>query len=134
MTRRAALACMTVYSLLLPACALFDSGTPWHKGRFALQWIDSPDEVKLCYDTGNGGWLVIIPARVFAVGSDERYVVAQQHPAGDRAITNYFILDVRAYVPRDRSGVVGPLTAKEFEAKASDLKLPAFTTVLESLR
>lgn len=134
MTRPAAITVLTLCAVLLAACVLFDSGIPWRNGRFALLWIDVPDEVSLSYDEGNGGWSEIIPARVFAIGSDDRYIVAQQHPGGDKAITNYFILDTRQHDSRHRAGLVGPLTAAQFERKASELKLPPFTTVLESLR
>ena len=134
MIRPAAIAVLTLGAALLVACQLFDSGIPWRHGRFALLWIDLPDEVRLSYEEGNGGWSEIIPARVFAVGSDDRYIVAQQHPGGDKAITNYFILDTKQHDSRQRAGLIGPLTAAQFERKASELKLPPFTTVLESLR
>ena len=126
---------MVALCALLPAaCGLFDSGIPWRKGRFALLWIDLPDEVSLSYDEGDGAWSEIIPARVFAVGSDDRYIVAQQHPGGDKAITNYFILDTRQHDSSHRAGLIGPLTAAQFEGRARELTLPPFTTVLESLR
>jgi hypothetical protein len=134
MTRPAATTVLTLCAVLLVACRLFDSGIEWRNGRFALLWIDVPDEVRLSYDEGNGGWSEIIPAQVFAVGSDDRFIVAQQHPGGDRAVTNYFVLDTRQYDSSHRAGLIGPLNTAQFERKASELKLPPFTTVLESLR
>ena len=119
---------------LLTSCALFDSGIPWRSGNFAMMWIDLPDEVSLCYDRGSGSWSTLIEPRVFAVGSDGDYVVAQQHPHGDKTITQYFIIDVHRFDPRTLDGVVGPLTAAEFATRSTRLQLPPFSTVLESLR
>jgi hypothetical protein len=101
-------------------------------------WIDDPDEVTLSYDLGDGGWSTLVDWCVFAVGSNEQYVVAKQHPGGDKTITNYFIMEIRAGLPiRDRSSrdaVIGPLDEKTFRQKAADLALPSFTKTLESLQ
>ena len=134
-TRAALLqAALAPFLLLLASCSLFDSGTPWRDDRYALIWIDEPRDVSLDYDLGHGGWSVLVDARVFAVGSDGRYVVAKQHPHGNRSVTNYFIVDKQADPERDRArAVVGPLTAQEFEVRQHALQLPAFTKVLASL-
>jgi len=100
-----------------------------------MLWIDKPDNVSLSYDAGNGSWVTLVTPQVFAAGSDERYVVAAQHPGGDRSVTNYFIVGAHEDVVRKGSDVViGPLTAKEFEAKSAELKLPRFSKLLDSLR
>jgi hypothetical protein len=69
-------------ALFFTGCAWFDSGVPWRDGQYKLLWIDLPDEVELVYDMGGGGSVPLVEARVFAVGTDDRYVVAKQHPAG----------------------------------------------------
>src|SRR5215468_1226783 len=79
--------------IFLAGCGLFDSGVIWRGGPYFLGWIDLPDEVTLSYDLGNNSSTERIRARVFAVGWDGRYLVAKQHPGGDKKITNYFILD-----------------------------------------
>ncbi len=119
---------------LSASCAWFDSGTPWRSGNFALMWVDLPDEVSLSYDLGKGSWSTMIEPRVFAVGSNADYVVAQRHPHGDKTITQYFIVDAHRFDPRTRVGIVGPLTAAEFVTKSTQMQLPPFTTVLKSLR
>ena len=135
-TRRA-LCCrgaILLFGLALNSCSLFDGGTPWRDGKYALLWIDEPDEVELAYDEGNGGWSALVDPRVFAAGSDERYVVVKQHPRGDRSITNYFIVDRRLYAKKNPNrAVTGPFTASEFESRQRQLQLPGFTTVLASL-
>lgn len=118
------------------SCGLFDSGVVWRGGPYALMWIDLPDDVKLSYDAGKGVWLGRIEPRVFAVGWDGHYLVAQQHPKGDKMTSNYFIIDstkdsVRAEV---KDVVIGPLTESEFGKKSAELNLPAFSKVLESLQ
>jgi hypothetical protein len=126
-------------SLLLSGCfGLFDSGIPWRSGPYALTWVDLPDEVMLSYDLGNGGWATLVDSRVFAVGANQQYVVAKQHPHGDKTVTNYFIIEIRAGRPvQDRiskDAVIGPLDEKTFRQKAADLALPSFTKTLESLQ
>jgi len=105
-------------------------------GPYALTWIDLPNEVTLSYDLGKGAWSVRVEPRVFAVGSNERYVVAKQHPGGDKNITNYFIIDVRMDSPKadSKNAVIGPLTEREFGEKSAELDLPPFAKVLESLQ
>src|SRR5262245_26233880 len=83
-------------ALLLSGCGLFDFGVEWRSGPYALTWVDLPDEVSLSYDMGGGSWATLIEPRVFAVGSNEQYVVAKQHPGGNKGVTNYFIVGVRA--------------------------------------
>jgi hypothetical protein len=117
---------------LLASC---DSGTPWRRGPYALLWIDEPDEVSLSYHIGGGAWIAMVEPRVFAVGANDRYVVAKQHPGGNKSVTNYFIIDVHAGAPNATSngGVTGPLNEAAFAKKATQLMLPPFTKTLASL-
>ena len=99
-------------------------------------WIDIPDDVTLSYDLGQNSAVGRIEERVFAVGWDGRYVVAQQHPKGNKSITNYFYIDSQkdsAYADA-KQVVVGPLSEAEFKKKSEELKLPPFTKVLKSLK
>jgi hypothetical protein len=72
----------------------------------------------------------------FAVGWNGRYLVAQQHPKGDKKITNYFIIDVQ----QDERGadakkaVMGPLREAEFMKRSARLHLPRFTKTVASLK
>jgi hypothetical protein len=101
-----------------------------------LGWIDVPDRVTLSYDLGNGASIGRIDYAVFEIGWDGRYVVAKQHPRGDKAITNYFVVDVAADSANadPKLVVLGPYTADEFSSRTRDLKLPPFTKVLQSLK
>jgi len=121
---------------LLAGCfGLFDSGIEWRGGPYILSWIDEPSNVSLCYDLGKGQMVGRIDVCVYAVGWDGRYLVAKQHPNGDKKITNFFIIDSQqdgryAHPPKV---VLGPLSESEFLKKAHDLNLPPFSKKLESL-
>jgi hypothetical protein len=133
-------ASVVVAGCLLPlwSCGLFDSGIEWRSGPYALTWIDLPEEVHLSYDEGHGGWATLIEPRVFSVGSNEQYVVAKQHPGGNKNVTNDFIITRiekrvgQRWIEIER-GLLGPLTAQQFQEKAETLKLPPFTKTLASL-
>jgi hypothetical protein len=135
MRRSLAVLIIALLSECLCSCN-FDSGTPWHSGPYALTWIDTPDDVWLEYRRPGGGSDVRVDARVFAVGRNEHYVVAKQHPGGDRSVTNFFVIDATRESPRsERTDVVrGPLTEAEFQHLSHELALPPFTKVLASLQ
>ena len=122
--------------LLLAGCGLFDSGVVWRGGPYILSWIDLPDEVTLSYDIGKGTSVGRIEARVFAVGWDGRYLVAKQHPAGDRKVTNFYIIDAQKDGPYvdEKKVVIGPLSEAEFKKKEVKLSLPEFSKELSSLK
>jgi len=124
------------FCLVLAACSLFDSGTPWEGGPYMLLWIDDPKAVTLSYDLGNGGSIPRVTEQVFAVGYDGRYVVAKQHPNRDKKITNYFIINAQkdSKMADNRDVVIGPLNEREFQEKVKELNLPPFTKALESLK
>ena len=119
----------------LGACGLFDSGVEWRGGPYALLWIDTPDIISLNRDMGSGSSSGRIDTTVFAVGWDGRYLVAKQHPNGDRKATHYFIIDAERDRPRaDPSEfLTGPLTASEFQKQSAALHLPGFSKTLSSL-
>lgn len=121
---------------LLSSCSLFDSGIEWRGGAYALVWIDTSENVSLCRELGEGSWIGRVDSTVFAVGWDGRYLIAKQHPNGDRSKTNYFIVDARNDTPyRSADEVaIGPLTEFEFQQKSIEMKLPKFSKVLDSLQ
>ena len=123
--------------LLASGCfAWFDFGVEWQDGKYALTWVDSYRSMSLSYSTGADSWGTVVESQVFAVGSDQRYIVARQHPKGNRSITMYFIVDKARQPPWPdlAKTVVGPLSEQAFAAKQSELKLPAFSKTIEVLR
>ena len=122
--------------MIISSCGLFDSGEVWHGGPYKLYWIDILENVALSYDLGDGASIGRIGEQVFAVGWDGHYLVAQQHPAGDKQITNYFVIDAEKDSPKaePKDVVIGPLTKAEYEIKQKELNLPQFSKALSSLK
>ena len=138
-SRRNVLSLSLVVALAsISACGLVDSRREWQGGPYALTWIDEPAKVTLVRDAAGGGQEERIAETVFAVGWDGRYLVAgvaKQHPRGNKAKTNYYVIDsskdtANAKVERV---VMGPFSKEVFEKKSAEMKLPAFTKVLASL-
>lgn len=121
--------------VLLLATGGCDSGVPWRNEPYELLWIDIPDDVMLAYDLGKGASTPLVEPRVFAVGANDEYVVVQQHPRGDKTITNFFIIEVRTGAkPDGLPRIVGPMNEKEYTDRAASMSLPTFSKTLESLR
>jgi len=95
----------------------------------------APNQLSLAYDVGRDGRSIgLVDWTVFAVGSNDRYIVVKQNPQGNKAVTNYFIVDKREALPTDPvRAVLGRLTQTKFTAKARILHVPQFTKVLISL-
>lgn len=133
---RAFIGCALLLAPFISGCGLFDSAIEWKGGPYALLWIDVPEDVELSHDAGSGAWIGRVEPRVFAVGWDGRYVVAQQHPKGDKTKTNFFIIDSTKDSPlaNIKDVVIGPLSEAEFKKKSDELNLPKFTKILKSLQ
>ena len=121
--------------LVLAGCGLFDSGVEWRGGHYVLLWIDTPENISVSRKLDGGNYIGRIDATVYALGWDGRYLVAKQHPKGDKGKINYFIIDGAADsdYAEPQKVVVGPLTEAEYLVWSSQLKLPKFSKVLESL-
>ena len=117
-------------------CGVFDSGIEWRDGPYVLIWIDAPSSTTLSYDVGGGTSVGRIDETVFSVGRNDRYIVAKQHPRGDKSITNYFFIEKATDQPYadPHDVVVGPLSEMEFRTKAKELRPPGFTKTLTSLQ
>lgn len=116
--------------------------TYWRSERYVLLAIDARAAMSLSFDEGDGTALGLVGATVFAIGSDDKYIVVKQHPSTDnfgafnRSITNYFVVERNSspsYTERQK-GVRGPLTRDEFEKLAATLSLPKFTKTFDDLQ
>lgn len=104
-------------------------------GPYRLNAVDTLSQMSVVYDLGNGTSIGRIPETVFSVGWDSRYIVAKQHPNNNRAVTNFYYLEIAkdsSYADPNAS-VIGPLSAQEFAARQTQLKLPAFSRTINSL-
>jgi len=85
----------------------------------------------------------IINATVFAVGFNNKYIIAKQHPRifpqpCDKNVTNYFILPIKKEMDwKTKNGLIGPLSIQQFNQTKKELDIPdsvKFTMVIESLK
>lgn len=103
-------------------------------GPYYLNAVDIREQMSLAYALEDGSRIGRVDATVFAVGWNDRYIVAKQHPTDDRRVTNYFLLEMArdsAYADPSAS-VTGPLTETDFQSKAK-LGLPDFKRTIRSL-
>jgi hypothetical protein len=120
---------------VLSSCGFFDSDVMWRGGPYQLVWIDTLDSSHIGFDLGNGASIGRIESTVYSVGWDGKYLVAKQHPKGDKGKVNYFYIDSRqdSQAAEPASVVVGPLSEAEFVAKSKLLGLPVFSKTVGAL-
>ena len=104
-------------------------------GPYILVAIDTESQMSVSYDVGGGASVGRILPVVYAVGWDDRYIVAKQHPEEDRSITNFYFLDIAkdANYGDQFKAVTGPLTEKQFLIAKAKLSLPEFRKTIKSL-
>ena len=122
-------------AVLLTGCHFGSAHDELLIGPYHLSAGKVLEEMHVCYALTNGDSVGRIDGTVFAVGWNDRFIVAKQHPRTNRKITNFYILDIsRDSTYADPSVcVTGPLSAAEFDGMQTKLHLPAFTRVFTSL-
>ena len=111
----------TLY-LLIGCFGLFDSGSDKIIGRYIVLWIDLPQNQMLSKqdELHSSGSSEIIPAYIFAVGHDNNYIIAKQHPTNGEEggykihpdTTNFYIIDITNNIDK----TFGPLTLFQFDS------------------
>ena len=104
-------------------------------GDYRLIAVDTFDQMSVSRSLSGGDTVGRIDETVFAVGWNDRYIVAKQHPANNRTVTNYYFLDISrdsTYADPSKS-VTGPLTEAAFQQHKAELKLPDFTRTIKQL-
>jgi len=128
-----------IISFLAVLTVSFLSGCDVHRehlvGPYLLVAIDTPEQMSVSYDLGDGSSIGRIDAVVFSVGWSDRYIVAKQHPAANRSVTRFYYLDISkdSKYAEPTNSVIGPLTEAEFVRKQQELALPTFTRTIKSL-
>ena len=123
---------------LISACFPFSAGERHLDGPYTLYATDIAEQMELDYAIGHGAFVERVPPTVFAAGWNARYVIVKRHPNGDRARTEFYILDRSKDGPLVDPGVsvTGPLTAAEFDARRRELSVDStlsFRVVLPEL-
>jgi len=99
--------------------------------KYGLVAVDILEQMSVCEMLPDGGGVGVINETVFAVGWDEHYIIAKQHPAGDKSITYFYILRV------SDGTLTGPLDETKFTAERERIGVPAglsFTLIFDSLK
>jgi|SRR6218665_440281 len=120
--------------LLLAGCfGLWDSGSDQITGKYIVLWIDLPANQTISeqFEVGSSGSSQVVGDYVFAVGHNDDFIIAKQHPSNgfeggfkvDTKITNYFIVDMNQKVIKKGNNVWGPLSRKEFDEIREELRI-----------
>ena len=112
--------------LTLNSCFIFDSDSDKIIGNYEVLWIDTPKSRAVCERYSSTGSAVLISEYVFAVGHNNEFIIAKQHPTSgfengyeiDKSITNYFIVDIR-----NEAKVLGPFNKTDFNKYVSELNI-----------
>jgi|HubBroStandDraft_3_1064219.scaffolds.fasta_scaffold323569_1 hypothetical protein len=121
-------------SVTLTCCfGLFDSGKKRIIGKYIVIWIDLPQNQSLSeeFETNSSGSADIVFPYVFAVGHNDHYIIAKQHPTNgfeggykmDTTVTNYYILDIKTPIFNRDYTAFGPLTLNEFNSLRSKFEI-----------
>jgi hypothetical protein len=128
---------MAIYWLIFLTSAgcfgLIDSSSDRIMGPYKVAWIDVYEQQFICEDREDYPTIcqTLVPEYVFAVGHDENFIIAKQHPTSgfdngfkiDSTVTNYYILDTREEIEKLSKKIIGPLTRKEFDEKRRQLRI-----------
>jgi len=112
--------------LLLSAC---DSNVLWEDNPYEVHWIDTDDNITLSIRLdNNSGTIGRVNAKVIAVGSDEKFVVAKQKDANSGSIYYYYLEKSKDNAYLNLSEITkGPFLEKEYLELKTKLNLPDFT-------
>jgi len=121
-------------TFFLTSCfGLFDSGSDRITGKYIVLWIDMQEnqgiseQIELNSSSSTG----LVPEYVFAVGHNNDYIIAKQHPTSgfkngfviDTTITNYFVIDMNRKMLKTGDKVFGPFTISQFDSIRTKLKI-----------
>ena len=109
-------------------------------GKYRILAIDTYEQAALEYESTPGTYTEIIAEGVCAVGYNNKYIIAKQHPVVqnkvDRSMTNYFIVTIQLSSGKDEPFLPAPpISFKDFEAQKHRLGIDdvAFTKVYYTL-
>ena len=143
MTARAGSAGQFCGCVLLYLFAVASCGLPIRNqqiaGRYRLETTDVDEDTCLMWDWSDGSGPCVVAPTVFAIGFDDKYIVAKSHPENSRQNTAYWYIvrDVKSENRPEgvfRAKVKGPFSGKQYASLNAQLRLPEFTTVLSGLQ
>ena len=104
-------------------------------GPYRLIAVDVSKQMNISYSLPSGDAVGRISETVFAYGFDDKYIVAKQHPNGNKVVTHFYYLQMAkdSELASPEASVVGPLSESEFSRRQAELKLPRITRTIKSL-
>ena len=112
---------------MLTGCfGLWDSGSDTIVGNYIVLWIDvhTNQTISKKWHKNSASSTQIVPGYVFAVGHNDDFIIAKQHPTGenyevDTKTTNYYVIDIQ----QKKENVFGPLDRHGFDSLRSVLNI-----------
>lgn len=103
-----------------------DSGSKWKSGKYQVYWIDISSDLMLGLNLEDGNSIGRVGPQIFAVGEDDKWIVAARYPNGDRSKKEFFYFSKSADHPHKNADeiVLGPFTDDEFHKHKARLSLP----------
>jgi hypothetical protein len=125
---------LILFSVLLVGCfGLWDSGSQRIIGKYIVVWIDVPQNQGIAeeFEMNSPSSSLVVPEYVFAVGHNDDYIIAKQHPTSgfehgyeiDTTSTNYYVVDMNRRDSKTGNKVFGPLTLSKFDSLTTKLKI-----------
>jgi hypothetical protein len=128
---------LLVTAVLLTSCWLFDSGSDRIAGKYKVLWIDLPETQHISeeFEMHSSGSEEEVPPYVFAVGHNDDFIIAKQHPTSgfethfkiDTTITHYYIIDLHGKGRESNQETIGPLTKTAFDAMRKQLGIESIS-------
>ncbi|MBS7564128.1 DUF3997 domain-containing protein [Mucilaginibacter sp. Bleaf8] len=127
---------LLICTAILSGCfGLFDSGGDHIAGPYYTGWIDVHSSRYIGKRDSGDLEFEVIPAYIYAVGHNERFIVAKQHPLQgefphekiDEGQTNYYLIDLKLKPGQHEKGLYGPMDADEFNNRCNALHVGEIT-------
>ena len=119
--------------VVLSSCfGLFDSGDDKITDEYHVAWMDLHSAQGIYHNKEEYGLTEqVIPNYVFAVGYNDDFIVAKQHPTNGfygghkifKDTLNFFIIQIQD----EMDSIYGPLTKEEFALKAKEFDIQNIT-------
>jgi hypothetical protein len=119
---------ITIFLLtLITSCGLFESTSDTIVGQFNVSFVDDVTWRSICLDNGT-----LVEPYVFAVGHNEKFIVAKQHPCDrtefkvNTSVTKYFIIDI-SKADYSGNGIYPSLDKHQFDSLSTSLNIGTIT-------
>lgn len=131
--------CFFAFTSLFQSCIFSAHNEKLNAGYF-LSAFDVDEDMIISFRYRDYD-IEIIEATVFAVGQNDEFIIAKQHPKlstieMNKKVINYFIIPLKKKISQSpEKNIYGPLTLEEFKQKRKELNIEHldFTIVFKDL-